>query len=108
MAVKLNIPKKSGKNPVAITSVIHKNGKTGVETVMEETTENLAIVEIPDVHATVGVNLATTVNTGDFNNMKMGVHLSMPCAHVDVDTAFVVTAQWVEKKLEVLHKKYIE
>lgn len=52
--------------------------------------------------ATVVVSTQMTQNLGNYNSLKVGVSLSMPCLPDEVDKTFEDVAQWVSQKIDEL------
>lgn len=85
------------------TSVTHS--KTGATVDKEEI---IAMVEVPALHATVGMQASLTINLGDYNNVKMGVSLFFPCVPTmpAVDKTYDTVAAWVDGKMTALKSDY--
>lgn len=52
--------------------------------------------------AHVSVNLGLTINMGDFNNAKVGVHITMPTSVDDLDGTFDFAKQWAEDRISAM------
>jgi len=50
----------------------------------------------------VGVSLSYTKNLGNYESMKMGVSLQVPCALEEVDHTYKHASSWVDTKLSDL------
>lgn len=84
----VEFPKKSGKLPV------DANYSEGI------------LVSNP--YVTVTVKLGTTVNTGDFNSVRLDVGIAYPCTPGAEEDTFAMISNWTGEKLELLYNQYIE
>jgi len=81
--------------------------KVGVGTVVVEATgkmpeqEQVTVSErITDAElCNVGVTLGTTINIGNYENVKVQVSLFVPCQAVEVEEVFDVVSDWVDDKM---------
>lgn len=96
MAVTFN--KKVGKGTTSVES------KKGVK----ETSEQKGEITTSEPVANVGVSLGTTVNIGNYNNIKINVSLHLPCTEENVDTTFNEANEWCQAKLQELHDEVVE
>jgi hypothetical protein len=80
-----------------------KHGKTGSE-VVKTTVQPLR--EVPKVYANVGVTASRTINLGDFNNVKVGVSIHMPCDPKGVDACYEDCLAWVDKRMATLTEEH--
>lgn len=94
MAVNL-ITKKAGK-----ATVTKKNTKTGTEEFSQEQVGEPKVLEGPTCN--VGVDAAMTINLGDYNSVRIGVSLHLPCYHQEIDEVFEFSKQWVDEKMQKL------
>ena len=80
----------------ATTTVKYPNGATvnGDETVGEP----VALVN----PCNVGVRFGRTINTGNYENLRIEVSINVPCPHAEVDGVFVWAKQWADSKLSSL------
>lgn len=51
-------------------------------------------------HATVRVSQGTTLNMGNYQSLRLGVDVTLPCAVDKLDKAFIMAKKFVEKHLE--------
>jgi len=86
---------KRKKVQVKATSVVQKNDTVKVT----EIGENLSFDQ---PYATVKVSLGVTKNMGNYESLRIGVDLSLPCSPVEADAAFDKAAKFVENKLNAL------
>lgn len=56
--------------------------------------------------AVVRVSMGTTLNMGNYQSLRLGVDLALPCTPAQVDVAFQKAAEFVEKKLDTLIKEH--
>jgi hypothetical protein len=77
------------------TAVVSVNGVMTVE----DTGEDKVFTEPV---CNIGVSAAATINTGNYNNVKLGVSLNVPCEHKEIDKVFEFAKEWVDKKMTVL------
>lgn len=69
----------------------------------EETTEKVGEPRMfEDPPCNVGVNMATTVNLGNYESVKLGVSLHVPCKHEEINDTFDFARGWVEEKMTEL------
>ena len=94
MAIKL-VQKKPG---LATTSVQHK--KTGSELVTQQAVGEPKTLEGPTCN--VGVEASMTINLGDYNSVRIGCSLHLPCYHDEIDEVFDFGKQWVDEKMQQL------
>jgi hypothetical protein len=52
--------------------------------------------------AKVSVNLGQTVSMGDYQSLKIGVHITMPSSVGDIDSTFAFAKQWAEDRVSEL------
>lgn len=52
--------------------------------------------------ATIRVSMGTTLNMGNYQSLRLGVDLALPCTVAGVDKAFEKAAQFVQTKLDHL------
>ena len=50
--------------------------------------------------AVVRVSMGTTLNMGNYQSLRLGVDLALPCAPAKVEAAFVKASAFVQKKLD--------
>lgn len=93
--------KKTAKQATAQSTITEKKG--GVSTTTKDEVEQ---VGDPTLFAqptcNVGVNAAATINTGDFNNVKVGCSLNIPCTHGEIDDVFNFAKEWVDAKMNAM------
>lgn len=94
MAVKM-VTKKAGK---ATTSVQHKG--TGVEQTSQEAVGEPKTLE--GATCNVGIEASMTINLGDYNSVRIGCSLHLPCYHDEIDEVFDFGKQWVDDKMQRL------
>lgn len=90
--------KVEAKTAKATVSVTEK--QKHIETTKEkhETVGDTKLFEQPTCN--VGVQASTTINTGNFCNVKVGVTLNVPCLHTEIDDVFLFAKGWVDGKME--------
>jgi hypothetical protein len=54
------------------------------------------------IPCSVGVNAARTFNLGNYESVKIGVHLSVTVEPEDIEPAFEQVSEWVSDKLSSL------
>lgn len=64
-------------------------------------------VQLDGPHATVSVQMGLTRNLGDYNNIKVGVFLSVPCDvnNEAIDTTYLKVKGWVDMRIEQLNEE---
>ncbi len=55
--------------------------------------------------AKVNVSLTSTTNTGDYQSVKVGVSLSVPCTPDRVDEAFAFAKEWAKDRVSVIEEE---
>lgn len=89
------VTKKAGK---ATTSVQHKG--TGVEQTSQEAVGEPKTLE--GATCNVGIEASMTINLGDYNSVRIGCSLHLPCYHDEIDEVFDFGKQWVDDKMQRL------
>ena len=79
------------------TTVLNK--KTGTN---KEDTSVVGVVMSTVPMCNVGVQASKTINLGDYNNVKLGVSINIPCAYEEIDVTYVAAKHFVEEKMEDL------
>lgn len=92
----------SAKTGSGNLEIIKVNNKTKQTTVLaDEEIQMPAVVMIPaDQLASVSVGGSQTINIGDFNSVKISVHLSLPSHIHDLEATFEHASNWVSGKME--------
>lgn len=87
--------KEAGKAVATVTTKMNSNGP--------ETTEVLetpfAYDVDPKVHAVVGFEIATTINQGNYNSLRIGLSLKLPVPPEKVEEAFELMQTWADDKM---------
>lgn len=52
--------------------------------------------------AEVGFEASSTINQGNFNSVRVGVSLRMPCHPEDIDLTFDKAKEWVDERVSGL------
>ena len=94
----ITMNKKAG---TATTTIQHKQGGKVIaedETVTPVGEEKILV----GTTCQVGVEASFTKNLGDYNSVKIGVTLSVPCPHSEVVVVFEYTKKWVNDRLEAM------
>lgn len=95
------VPETTKVAGIVETSV--KHSKTGSE-VVKTTVQPLR--EVPMVYANVGVQAQRTINLGDYNSVKVGVSIHMPCDPEDVDGCYDECLAWVDTRMASLTEEH--
>jgi len=95
------VMKKKIVEPTATVAVAHKDG-----TVEEESLTPLPTVVVEEQHAVVGVTMGVTRNLGNYESLKITVHLSVPCTNSEesINVAYDTAKQWVDSKVAEINK----
>lgn len=96
------------KGGSSVEEVTKKSG--GVEqTLKEEHVGHPTLVLDSNPLAEVEVGLSCTINTGNYENLKINVSLRMPCEATadEIDETFESVQGWVSQKLEVIHAELL-
>lgn len=56
--------------------------------------------------AVVRVSLGTTLNTGNYTSLRLGVDLSLPCNPAQVESTFLAAERFVSKHLDKMIAKH--
>ncbi|NIT54901.1 MAG: hypothetical protein GWN00_01235 [Aliifodinibius sp.] len=83
---------------------VTKQDKTGEVQVTEKVGDPV-LSEKP--LANLGVSLGTTINTGNYNNVKIQVSLHMPAGLDEIDVVFEKALTWVDAKLNEVKSEVI-
>ena len=78
--------------------------------------ETLQVVPFPSAKNTtpveelakVSINFGSTISTGEYQSVKVGVHISMPSKVEDVDATYNYIKDWAEGKMEKLVQEVVE
>lgn len=81
---------------VPIVGTVSVKDPTGATKETEEVVETLLTDE---PLANVGLTLATTINTGNYNSVKIQVSLHYPCPVAQMDETFELVKTWVDDRL---------
>lgn len=94
---------KKGKT-ISATAEITKDDETEVIPVELEAVEMDGTGEM----ATVGFSLNRTFNLGEYESVKLGIHISVPCPPTDdgIEGAFDSAKEWTEQKLQECMDQY--
>lgn len=88
---------------VADTSVVEKHlGKVVSENAKSEIVGHAT--GTPPL-CNVGVEASSTINMGDFNSIRVGVSLHIPCEFNDIDKTYELAQSWVNAKMEELQEQ---
>lgn len=98
---KAAVPETTKVAGIVETSV--KHGKTGSE-VVKTTVQPLR--EVPKVYANVGVQAQRTINLGEYNSVKVGVSIHMPCDPESVDECYEECLAWVDTRMASLTEEH--
>jgi hypothetical protein len=56
----------------------------------------------------VGVQASKTINLGNYNNIKIGVSLHMPCPVGGIEGAYEFTKNWVDTKMAQINQEVLD
>lgn len=90
------------KSIVGSTFVKHKDGA------QESKSEEVAVAKVEKLHANVGVKMARTINTGNYESSKIEVSLHAPADmnEDDINATFDFAVSWIDAKMNELVTKY--
>ncbi len=91
----------TGKKPKTLEKKEAK-AKTTIQFPDKSTAESEQVVDakVFDVPpCNVGVQASMTLNLGNYNSVRIGVSLHMPCLEKDLDETFTKAQQWVDGKM---------
>lgn len=60
------------------------------------------LLKFKEEPAVVRVSMGTTLNMGNYQSLRLGVDLALPCSPAEVDQAFERASKFTEKKLTEL------
>jgi hypothetical protein len=91
-------------------SVEKKDPDTGEMAPIEDKQENSVEVMTDGILSEVNVGVGLTINTGNYNSLRINVGIKRPCSALEAaeDAAYMYCKKWVAGKLEDLHNTYIE
>jgi hypothetical protein len=92
------ITKKPGV--ATVTKDHKKQGQTVAQDMAQEEVGEPKILEGPTCN--VGVDATFTKNLGNYESLRLGVSLHLPCYHNEIDDVFEFGKQWVNAKMESL------
>ena len=94
-----------GKSGLIIMSKMYK--RSGVTILEENDEDTIEVKTYPSevVVGTVSFNEGVTINLGDFNSVKLGVHVTLPCVPEELEDAFQEAKRFVEFKVNEEAKK---
>lgn len=80
----------------------HKDGS------VENKSEEIAVTAVTSPHASVGVKMARTINTGNYESSKLEVSFYAPCDmnEDDINETFDFAVSWLDGKMNELITKY--
>jgi hypothetical protein len=67
-----------------------------------------ASVKVPANPAVVTVNMGVTRNLGNYESVKFGVELSLPCDPANIEAAFEEAKGWVDSRVELINQEISE
>jgi hypothetical protein len=79
--------------------------KSPPEVISEETTHTKGKLIPESLMHKVNVTGGQTLNTGNYESVKISVSLTIPCAKDEIDDAFEFASSWVSEKIETSIKK---
>ena len=94
MAIKM-VSKKQG---TAVATTV--DNKTGSELQTQELVGEPKGIEGPV--CIVGIEASMTINMGDYNSVRIGCSLQLPCEHGEIDEVFEFGKQWIDQKMQDL------
>lgn len=53
----------------------------------------------------VGVEASSTINLGNFNSIKVGVSVNIPCVFNEIEKTYETAQEWVNNKMEALQEQ---
>ena len=100
----LKITKPAGKATTEVTEKV--KGKTLSEVKQTEEVpapaSNAEVVE--SAPCVVTVEASYTHNLGDYKSCRVGVQLSIPCRHAEINDTFTYSENWVNERLSGMMK----
>lgn len=91
------------KLPTKATTTVQYPEKSVVQT-----NEVVSQTVFSEPTCNVGVQAGMTINVGNYNSVKVGVTLNMPCLEKDIDATFDKASQWVDAKMNKLQDAVLE
>jgi len=87
-------------------AVTSKELKNKGESVLEETiTEPIEVAPSnpePDTLCEVGFETSFTKNLGNYQSLKVGVQIKIPCIHGEINQVFDYATNWADAKMQKL------
>lgn len=87
--------------------MLQKVGKMTVENAGENSDEVLEVRVYADgvVPAAASVTLGATVNTGNYNSVKLAVHVTLPCYSEEVEATLDRAQKIADRKLSAMMRE---
>ena len=83
--------------------------KQGGQVVHQDSEDQLLGHTISDTQlCNVGVEASNTVNLGNYNSMRVGVSVHIPCEFNDLEKTYTLAQNWVNAKMEELQEQINE
>jgi hypothetical protein len=101
------------KSPVATISKELKQGKNTVaENVTSETVKmepgmaaHPSKIQLEMPYCTVGVEASYTHNLGNYQSARIGVSLTVPCTHGEINEIYKFAQAWVDERMSELQEE---
>jgi len=93
------------KKPQAQASIskeIKNKGETVMEETKNETVDTQNTFPTPNALCEVGFETSFTKNLGNYQSLKVGVHIKIPCLHGEIDQVFDYATNWADAKMQKL------
>jgi len=85
-----------------ITQELKNKGETIMEDTKNEIVEAPSTRQAPSPLCEVGFETSFTKNLGNYQSLKVGVHIKIPCLHAEIDQVFDYATNWADSKMQKL------
>lgn len=96
----LKIIKKTGTATVTKDAI---NNKAKTSTEVAKTQEQVPVplndAQVQGVPCTIGFEASYTKNLGNYESTRIGITLTIPCRHDEIDSVYDFAQEWVNAKM---------
>jgi|GEM_PF-5410201 len=85
-----------------ITQELKNKGETIMADTKNEIVETPKTRQAPSPLCEVGFETSFTKNLGNYQSLKVGVHIKIPCLHAEIDQVFDYATNWADSKMQKL------
>jgi hypothetical protein len=100
------VTKKPAKAAVSVQT-LSKGQVVTEEQAEEDVAQPLALTPLGHPGAEVGIETSATINTGNYNSVRVGASLKLLVDHDSIDEAAVFIEDWLNKRMEALTSEIV-